>query len=383
MSAAGEEPGRGDRPKVLMLIDRVGAGAGGGERAASALAGRMPAEGFDVTLCATRKIAEPDRSWLDKAGVELVELGRSRRFALAPFRHLRSLIREQRFDILHAHKFGSNVWGTLFGRALGVPVVIAHEQTWNYDRRTRRMIDRAIGRSVSAFVAVSNADRDRMIELEHIPAEKITVMPNPHAPRPGGDGAGATDIRAELRLPPDADLIGTAAVLRPQKALEVLVTAFNELAESRPRLHLAIAGDGGERAMLEELAARGGHGDRIHFLGMREDIGGFLESLDVVAMSSDYEGAPLFLVECLAHGAPIVSTAVGGIPDMIEHGRTGLLVAPRDPGAMAAAIGELLDDAALRAQFSAAGSARAADFSLERVAARFAELYRELLAEAA
>lgn len=370
----------GDRTRVLLLVDRVGAGAGGGERAASALAGRLPAEGFEVTLCATRTVDEPDRSALERAGVELVELRRRGRLDAAPFAKLIRLIRKRRFQVLHAHKFGSNVWGTLIGRLTRVPVVIAHEQTWNYDRRLRRAIDFVIGRLATAFLSVSSADRERMIELERVPRAKTMVVPNPLAPRPGGGARDCADIRGEIGLEPGAELIGTAAVLRRQKALGVLIGAFGELAATRPSLHLAIAGDGGELPHLREAASATGHEDRIHFLGMREDVAGLLGELDVAVMSSDYEGAPLFLVECMTHGAPIVSTAVGGIPDMIGDGVHGLLVPPRDEAALAAAIGRMLDDPELRERLSAAARVRARDFSIESVAARFAGVYAGLLA---
>ena len=113
-----------------------------------------------------------------------------------------------------------------------VPVLVAQEQTWSYEGQPlRKVLDGVIGRVASSFVAVSSADRDRMISRERVPAEKIVVIPNAFVPREEGPPG---DLRAELGIAPDAPLVGTACQLRPQKALHVLVDAFARVAETRP-----------------------------------------------------------------------------------------------------------------------------------------------------
>ena len=140
-----------------------------------------------------------------------------------------------------------------------------------------------------------------------------------------------------------------------------------------------IAGDGVCRPDLERRAAELGIAERTHFLGMRDDVDGILAAVDVAAMSSDYEGTPLFGFECMAAGTPLVATAVGGLPDMLEDGRSALLVPRRDPVALAAAIERLLAAPEERKRL-ADGAAKALErYEIDAVAARFAELYRELL----
>lgn len=293
---------------------------------------------------------------------------------------LAGLLRRERFDVLHTHMFGSNLWGMLAAGACRVPVRIAHEHTWSYEGNPLRawLDGHVIGPLCSRFIAVSSADAERMVRIEHVPPAKVMVMPTAYVPRPA---AGGLDLRAELGLAPGTPLYGTAAVLRPQKALEVLVAAHVHVLAARPDAHLVIAGDGECRAAIEAQVAAASIGDSVHLLGRRSDVDALIAELDVAAMSSDFEGTPLFALECLANRTPLVSTAVGGLPDLLDDGRTGLLVPPRDPHALAAAIVSLLGDADRRERMADAAFGRLDDYRLETIAHRFGDLYERLYAE--
>jgi glycosyltransferase involved in cell wall biosynthesis len=362
--------------RVLMLVDLLEPRSGGGERFAVGLAAHLPRHGFEVALCATREVQAPWDRTLSESDVPWFALGRRGTADVLPFRRLAAVLRRQRVDVLHSHMFGSNVWGTLVGRAAGVPVVVAHEQTWDYDGQPlRKFLDgRLIGGYADAFVAVSTADRDRMRDLEGVPAEKLRVELNAYVPRTGPRPPAR--LREELGLGADVPLVGTAAIHRPQKALHVLLEAF---ARVRGDAHLVLAGDGACRADLERQAAELGIAARTHFLGLRDDVDGILAALDVAAMSSDYEGTPLFGFECMAAGTPLVATAVGGLPDMLEDGRSAVLVPRRDPVALAEGIERLLGSPEERRKLSEEASRRLERYEIDAVAARFAGLYRELL----
>jgi glycosyltransferase involved in cell wall biosynthesis len=366
---------------VLALVDLVTDQAGGAERFAVGLALALPKDRFDVTVCATREEGGRLAAELDAGGVRHFSLARRGGADPLAFRQLARFLKSERIDVLHAHKFGSNLWGTILGRLARVPVVVAHEQTWSYEGQPlRRFLDgKVIGRLANCFVSVSNADKERMVEVEGVPEEKIVTLPNAYIPR---DREAVGDLRAELSLPSGAPLVGTVAQLRPQKALHVLIDAFAVVARSRPEARLLIVGEGGDKGRLEAHAAASEAADRILFPGLRTDIDTVLGALDVAAMSSDFEGLPLFVLECMAHGTPLVATRVGGIPDALEDGRSGLLVPPRDPAAMAGAIESLLADPGRRQAMAEAAQQRVADFTIDRVAARFADLYDRLLASA-
>jgi glycosyltransferase involved in cell wall biosynthesis len=373
----------GARVPVLMLIDNLDENVGGGERFVVGLATELARERYDVTVCTTRRARGAVLEALLDGGVRHFSLGRQSRREVVRFRRLAGELRAKPPQVLHAHKFGSNVWGTLFGRAFRVPVVIAHEQTWSYEGNPlRKLLDgRVIGRLASAFVAVSTADAERMVALEGVPAEKVVMIPNAYIPSWRAPAAGWS-LRGELGLPTSAELIGTAAMLRPQKAQYVLVDGFARLASSRADAHLVIAGEGECREALEAQIRRLGLDGRVHLLGHRDDTDAILSELDVAALSSDYEGTPLFAFECFARGTPLVATRVGGLVDIVDDGVDGRLVPRRDPEALAEALAALLRDPEQRRALATAAERRLESFRMPQIAARFADLYERLLADA-
>jgi glycosyltransferase involved in cell wall biosynthesis len=369
------------RIRILFLIDKV-IDSGGAERFALGLASHLPADRFDVWIVSTRRTDPTAVAILDAASVTHLSLGRRGKWDVHRFAPLIALLRRERFDVLHSHMFGSNVWGAIFGRACQVPVIIAHEHNWSYSgNRVRIWIDRhLIARLATRFVAVSRANKERMVALEGIPPDKIIVLPTAYIP---SAVSSDRDIRAELGLPAATPLVGTAAVLRPEKALDVLIEAHRLLVRDFPDAHLVIAGDGKCAPELARLIAGLPTSDRVHLLGHRPDVDSILAALDVGALSSDWEGMPLFVFECLAAGTPLVATSVGGVPEIIEHGRTGMLVPPGVPVALAAALASLLASPERRTELARAASERIDEFTIEAVADRFVGLYEALVGEAA
>jgi glycosyltransferase involved in cell wall biosynthesis len=368
-----------DRIRIVMLIESLDYDPGGAERLVVALATRLPPDRFDVTVCTTRAVEGELLERVRSAGVRHLALDRRTRLDLLAWRRLTRFLREHRVQVLHAHMWGSSFWGCLLGRACRVPAVVAHEHTWAYRGKPyRRFLDGyVIGRLATVFLTVAN--RDLMVEWEHVPAQKVKLMPNPYIPRPPSpDG----DLRAELGLGAGVPLVGTAARMRPQKALHVLVDAFAGVSRALPDAHLLLAGDGPARQRLERRVAALGLGDRVRFLGMREDIDVLLRALDVAAMSSAFEGSPLFGFECMAHEVPLVATAVGGLNDVFEHGRTALLVPPGDSEALADSIVALLRDPSRRERIATAAHAELENYTIERVVARYVALYEQLAGRA-
>jgi glycosyltransferase involved in cell wall biosynthesis len=175
--------------------------------------------------------------------------------------------------------------------------------------------------------------------------------------------------------------VGAVAVLRPEKALDVLVAAVSLLAAEFPHLRVVIAGGGPEEARLRALVRELGLDKTIMLLGLRRDVADVLAAVDVVALSSDREGTPLAVMEAMAAAKPVVATRVGGIPDLIEDGVHGLLVPPRDPSALAGALGRLLRDAQLRKELGRRGQERQRrEFDVGVAVQRVETIYEELVA---
>jgi glycosyltransferase involved in cell wall biosynthesis len=372
------------RAHVLTLVDHLGT-AGGAERLALDIATRLAPSRFRSTLCASRLVDETRTDVaqalerMSATGVTFLQLGRRRRGEILPWRHLATYIRRERVEIIHAHMFGSNLWGTAIGRLARVPVIVAHEHTWSFEGQPlRRILDRElIARGSNAFIAVSRADRRKMIEIERIPSERIRFIPNgidPRTPIPD------RDLRAELGVG-SGPFVGAVGALRAQKTYGVLIRAAALLREDHPDLRVLIAGDGPEKARLEALIGELGLGGIVLLLGRRPDVPDLLATLDVAVCASAFEGSPLSVMEYMEAGLPIVATRVGGVPDLIEDGVHGLLVEPGNPTGLAAAIDDLLSDRARAAALGAqARERRRREFALDVMVHNVEALYEELLA---
>lgn len=376
------------RSHVLTLLDTIDA-VGGAEKLALDLLERLDPERYRRTLFVTRwtqasESANPGRSTIarmEAAGVDTLGIERGSRFDVRPWGKLIAYLRREQVDLIHAHKFGSNAWAVLMGHLARTTAVVAHEHMWSYDAsgRLHRFVDRRwTGPGSDALIAVSAEGRRQMIEVEGVRPSDIELIPN-GVPRhsPSLDRAGA---RKRLGLPLDAHVVGTVANLRPEKALEVLVASAPLLAKRHPRSCVVIIGDGPERPRLESEIARLG-AENVVLAGHRNDVGDVLPGIDVAVCCSDFEGGPLSVMEYMEAGLPVVATEVGGIPELVIDGKTGSLIPPRDSGALATAVGDLLDDEGSRERLGAAGqAAKRSAHDAETWVARLDDLYTRVLA---
>ncbi len=219
---------------------------------------------------------------------------------------------------------------------------------------------------LSAVVVPSRA-LARFLVDRGFPARRIVVIPN-----------GITVRRTEPGPPNDPPVVGTAAILEHRKGLDVLIDAC---ARIRPPVRLEVFGEGSLRAELEARAERGGVDARFH--GHVADLRGRLEALDVFVLPSRAENLPVAILEAMALALPVVATRVGGVPEVVADGETGILVEPDDPQALADAIAALAADPARRVALGSAGARRAAErFDAAELARRTVCLYESLLAAA-
>jgi glycosyltransferase involved in cell wall biosynthesis len=367
--------------RVLTLTDELVSG-GGAEQVANRLAASLDPARFESYICATRpRHFEHVVRELREAGVRITILDRRGRLDMHAWPRLIALLRRERIDVIHAHKFGSNIWASSLGRLAGVPVVISHEHTWSYvGQAWRKFLDRElIGRFSDAFVAVSPEDRRRMIEIERVPRERTRLILNgvpEHQPEGG-------DVRAELAIPTEAPVIGAVGALRDQKAYAFLIEVAAELRGEFPDLRVLICGDGPEerKGALRAQARQLGIGDAVLVLGQRNDVANVLEAVDVAVLASDYEGLPLSVMEYMGAARPIVATRVGGVPELLDDGVHGLLVEPRDRAGMVAAIASLLRDPEHGRELGARAAERqAAKFTFPAMVHQVEALYEELFA---
>jgi glycosyltransferase involved in cell wall biosynthesis len=381
-----ERPEQSERLRVLTLIDHLPAG-GGAEKFAAEVACRLD-ERFDSVLCVSRGPRDPatatgseaeDLQHLRDQGLRVVGLGRRSTLAVWNWRPLVSLLRRERVDVLHAHKYGSNIWGSLLGSAARTPAVIAHEHSWAFEGdRVRRFLDRnLIARLCDRVIAGSREDRRRKIEVEGLPPDIVDYIPLGIDPLP----EGVADLRAEFGIELGAPVVGAVGGLRPEKGLLTLLEAAARLREDFPRLRVLLAGEGEQRSELAQRIEDLGLGDTVILTGHRRDIPAVLATLDVAALCSGREGSPLAVLEYMDAAKPIVASEVGGVPDLIANGEQGLLVPPGDPGALGQAVASLLRDPDhARELGSAARERRRREFTIQNTVGRIEALYDELVA---
>ena len=263
-----------------------------------------------------------------------------------------------------------DLYGNIFALPLaamgGVPVRIGSRRELNPDKtRTQIALQRHAYRCAQAVVANSRAAASQL-DSEGVAPGRVRVIPN---------GVDLDRFRPVVRERPVTTVISVAN-LRREKAHECLLAAAATLAPRHPQLRYVIVGGGPRAEELQALAHTLGVADRVRFLGHREDVTELLAAADVFVLPSRSEAFPNGALEAMAAGLPVVACRVGGLIDLVEHGRTGLLVPPDDPAALAAALASLVQSPATARAFGAAARAEvAARYSYDRMVAGFEQLY--------
>ena len=292
------------------------------------------------------------------------------------------LTRAHRVDLLHANGPQTNVPAGLAGRLTGVPVIwharnLIAGDMWDVDRALAPLATRI----------VCNADAIRRRFAGSRGWERSVTIINAVDTREFHPGVPRAPFRRELGVPDAAPLIGIVGRLGLGKGHEHFVEAALRLLGGGLDAHFAVVGDPlfdedtWRADALRRAVKDAGREDRVRFVGYRRDIPAVMRGLDVLVLASDAEPCGRVLFEAMAAGTPIVATNSGGTPEIVRDGIEGILVPPRDPAALARAIGALAADPGLRARLGAAGVARvAAEFTIERYVARTLAVYDEALA---
>lgn len=300
---------------------------------------------------------------------------------------LARVVRGGRFDLVHAHGFKAGLIARVTRAFSRVPVVVTvHNHVlyrteisaatkWRYVTVERLLASRA-----AAYITVSDSLRDELIDAYGLPAGKITTVHNGIDPAPFTAGQDADECREAFGMPAGVPVLGTACRFAPQKGLDDLIGALPEVFARVPNAVLVLGGDGPLAGELHAQAEAEGVADRILWPGMIADMPRFLAAIDVYVSSSRSEGLPLSLVETAAAGTPTVATRVGGTPEVVADGETGLLVESGDRHALADACVRLLEDRPEALRLSAAARERAlSEFTPGVMVDRTLEVYERVL----
>lgn len=323
----------------------------------------------------------------DAASITLHDLPSLRR-SLHPLRDLRALIdlyvcfRSRRPDVVHTHSSKAGVLGRVAARAAGVPVIhTVHGWSFASLRGWRRSLviglERMLARFTTRIVVVSDTDRRDGINARIGTPEQYVLIRSGVAL----DGFRTTTARAVARealgIDAGALVIGSVGRLAAQKDPLTMVEAFARIAATHPHAVLVMAGSGPLAEAVSTRAYELRVADRVRLLGERRDVADVLRAFDVFVLSSRWEGLPRSLVEAMAAGLPVVATSVNGVPEIVEDGRTGLLVPPGDAETLARTVARLLDDDVTRRRLGTAAAAAVGEFDVDTMARRLEHVYVE------
>jgi len=360
--------------KIAHIIETPG--TGGAESVLVDIATRLPPEftSIGIMMCESWTGAE-----LAKRGIPVTVMPLRKSFDLGWPLRFAKFLREHQIDAVQSHEFTANAYATAGARLAGVPIVCTiHGKNYWPHALYRRAAYRWVARNSRAFVAVSADLAQFTAETLGIPSARVTVLRNGiDTDRFARDPAQRSRVRAEFGAKDSQTVLLACGELSEVKGHEWLIRAAPEIIARYPNVLVAIAGDGALRARLESLAAELGMAAHVRFLGFRRDVPALLSAADVFVMPSLSEGLPLAILEAMASGVPIVATRVGGMPQLIQTGQTGWLVAPSDAQDLARGILSAVEDEPARRRVTAAAHELCVrDYALENTVKAYAALYR-------
>ena len=371
--------------KVLLLTDAdVFAGT---EQHMLTLGLALRGLGVDVLIgCPSPAVLEKKAA---ESGLNVLTVQKRGLVDIEAIRILRRGLRQGRFTLIHAHNGRTALSAAIAARLArtGRAVLTQHflEPTHVLRRGPARLLSSAAHRWVNSvishFIAVSAEAKRKMVERERVLPEKITVIPNGISPdlsrlKPPGE------MRRQLGVPEDAPLAVCVSRLEKEKDVGTLVRAMAAVRRRVPDARCVIVGEGSQRGPLELLAREEGVSDTVYFTGYLADALSVTGAGDIFVLASRAEPFGLVLLEAMALAKPVVATRAGGPLEIVEDGKTGLLVPPGDPGAMAEAMTALLGDGDRAVEMGQQGRERYLEhFTADRMARRTLEVYRRVLEE--
>jgi glycosyltransferase involved in cell wall biosynthesis len=343
---------------------------GGTQRQALELARRLNPARFQVEIWL---LADGDdlTPLAGRHGIHIVRLGRQTRVGPAALARLGWRLKNQNLDVLMPLTVVPNIWGRMLGRLARVPVIIGNCRGGGAPRRQH---ERRLWPLAHHILCNSRAIRSVLTDCCGVPEAHVTAIYN---------GVDTDYFQPPTAAAPGPPRVLCVARMVPEKDHDTLLAAFARTVQVHPEAELWLVGDGPRLEQIRDLARRLLPGNRITILPPREDLRPLLHQASLLVLSSRAEAFPNVILEAMASGLPVVATRVGGIPELVDSGRTGWLVNAGDASGLAAALSQALADPDVRQVMGRAGRERALyNFSLDTMAARYEEVLDRLLTQA-
>ena len=378
--------------KILYVIDNMQ--YGGGERAFGQLISLLSKDKYEIDVACKPGGVFEEKIISSGASLRPVDMGS--RYSPKAILQLFSIMKKRSIDIVHSQGGRADFFTRVAAKLAGVPIIVSTiaMPVEGFDVNPLRKsvyaaFDRFSERFVDKFIVVSKALEHALIEKHRINKEKVVLVPNgieveEYRPEERGveHGAGGKGhgVREEFGLGNKIPLVGAIGRLVWQKGFEYLIKAIPSVAEKFPEAKILIVGEGELEAKLKAESEKLKVRDKIIFTGFRQDIKEILSAIDILAMPSLLEGMPFVILEAMAMAKPIVATDIESITEILDNGKTGILVPPKDPDALSRAIISLLTDGDKARQMGFEARMTVEEkFRVEVIVDRVEKVYQELL----
>ncbi len=353
---------------------------GGAEKHVISLARALRQRGYEagiVTIFKEGMLAHE----IHRENIPFVCLHASEGWKIRTFRSIFEWLRRNPVDILHTYLFGFHFFAGLPARLLGIPVVFSSRREIASWRQRRHLWVENLGNLVvDRVVCCSRAVQKCTLEEERIDADKTVTIYNGVDLNQFDASINGKEVRREFGIPDEVPLVGTVANFSFEKGYPYLIDTIALILEKNPGVWFLLVGSGPfQEEMKRKVLSIPGH-KQIIFAGSRSDIPNLMGAMDIFTLASVVEGFPNVILEAMAMARPVVATAVGGVPELIQTGRDGILVSPKDSQALAQAILSLLNDFQTAAQLGRSASEKInRAYTLNRMVDDYEALYRSFL----
>ncbi|WP_254085175.1 glycosyltransferase [Dawidia cretensis] len=296
-------------------------------------------------------------------------------------RALARYIRQHKIELVHAHLPWAGIVARLAGKMTSVPVIYTeHNKQERYHVATRLMNLSTMNLQGRIIAVSQDVEESIRKHKRHLKTPLMTILNGVNTERFVPHATGGAEVRAQLGIPADSPVIGTIAVFRFQKRLDVWLEVAAKILKDAPQTHFVLVGDGPLRPQLEEKRLQLGLEKNVHFAGVQTEVRPYLAAFDLYMMSSIFEGLPIALLEAMASGCAIVSTDAGGIKEVIRQEEDGLLCSVDEPMKLVSFAQILLRDVPRRQRLAAQGRKRIEEsFSMETMVAALEEVYHDFV----
>jgi glycosyltransferase involved in cell wall biosynthesis len=313
---------------------------------------------------------------LELLGVKVLIVGKKTKIGLLTIFKIYQYLKKEKPQIVHTHLFAGDTWGRISAILAGVPVIVSTEHSTNFDENIiKRLVKKNLSYFTDEIIAISETVKSHSQKYDWIKPKKIKVIYN------GIDLEKFSLIDSRPGWDENEVKIGFVGRIEESKGTEYLIKAFSEINKSSLKLEikLKIIGDGSQRKNLEAMSERLGLKKRVEFLGTKDNQKEIYQEMDILAIPSLWEGLSITALEAMAAGVPIIASNVGGLREIVKNKKTGLLVEPRNPEALAEKIIWAAENYNLMRQMAEEAKKEVENFDIESKAKEYEKVYERLL----